>query len=264
EDARGTAADCAEGAEASDDVSPPEIAEPPKGSLQTVSADYEIDLDARYTGKVAFYSKLKGFGFIDMDQQGIVPEDKLFVQWRNIDSNDRFPFLVTGHEVEFSVTKWKDAAHNGEVTLRARAVSTLEGGRVEVQDEIDSSKKTFVGPPGHRYAGNLKFYNPKNGYGYIEVDADSRKVAAQGEEGLEFASQLRVERSEVNAGGKQPQWMQNVAVEFGIWKTSRDVPKAYDVTLPGGLPLTQEALENRQLVGGQTYLGEVTLWNMSQ
>ncbi|CAE8646269.1 unnamed protein product, partial [Polarella glacialis] len=39
---------------------------------------------------------------------------------------------------------------------------------------------------------------------------------------------------------------------------------AYDVTLPGGLPLTQEALENRQLVGGQTYLGEVTLWNMSQ
>lgn len=73
-----------------------------------------------------------------------------------------------------------------------------------------------------RYLGILKFYNPRNGYGYITVDP--RFVTDDGENSV--PSELRVERSEVNAGGQNPGAMQDVAVEFGVWKTSRDVPKA--------------------------------------
>jgi len=40
--------------------------------------------------------------------------------------------------------------------------------------------------------------------------------------------------------------------------------QAYNVTLPGGIPLTQAALENRQAVGGQTYRGEVHMWSWKQ
>merc|ERR1712232_1297743 len=90
-----------------------------------------------------------------------------------------------------------------------------------------------------RFTGVLKFYDPRAGYGYITVDTGYVV------DGADIPTQLRVERSEVNAGGRQPQSMQNLRVEFGIWTTSRNVPKAYNLTLPGGTPMTQAALENR-------------------
>lgn len=242
----------------SEEGSPPAAAGPPKESMSTVPANFEIDPDARFTGTVDFYSKLKGYGFIEVAQKGVIPEDRIFVQWRNLQSEDRFPFLVKGLEVEFSVMKWKDPMHRGQVSLRAKAVTLPGGGSVHLQDEIDAAKKTFIGGQELRYTGNLKFYNPKAGYGYITVDPGYTV------EGATIPTELRVERSEVNAAGKQPQRMQNLAVEFGIWTTSRGVPKAYNVTLPGGTPLTQSALENRQAVGGQTYRGEVQMWNWRQ
>jgi len=153
----------------------------------------------------------------------------------------------------------KNPAQRNKVSLRAKTVTLPGGGSIHLQDEIDLAKKSFIGGQDLRYTGSLKFYNPKAGYGYITVDPGYPAV-----EGSTIPSELRVERSEINAGGKQPQWMQNLAVEFGIWTTSRGVPKAYNVTLPGGIPLTQSALENRQAVGGQTYRGEVQMWNWKQ
>jgi len=224
----------------------------------TVPSGFEVDADARYAGTVEFYSKLKGYGFIEVTEKGVVPDDRLFVQWRNIQSEDRFPFLVKGLEVEFGVMKWRDPSQRNQVSLRAKTVTLPGGGSVHLQDEIDAAKKTFIGGQEIRYTGTLKFYNPRSGYGYITVDPGYMV------EGSSVPSELRVERSEVNAGGKQPQWMQNLAVEFGIWTTSRGVPKAYNVTLPGGIPITQAALENRQAVGGQTYRGEVRMWHGQQ
>lgn len=227
-------------------------------SVSRVPPDYEVDHDARYSGTVDFYSKLKGYGFIEVGDKGALPEDRIFVQWRNIDSKDRFPFLVKGLEVEFGIMKWRDSSRRGQVSLRAKNVTLPDGASVHLQDEIDAAKKQFIGSQEGRYTGNMKFFNPKAGYGYITVDPGFVV------EGVSIPTELRVERSEVNAGGKQPQWMQNLAVEFGIWMTSRGVPKAYNVTLPGGAALTQSALENRQALGGQTYRGEVQMWNWKQ
>lgn len=225
--------------------------------VPTVAPDFPIDLDARYQGTVSFYSKLKGYGFIEVAQKGMVPEDRLFVQWRSLKSEDRFPFLVKGMEVEFMVTKWTGMAPRGQVTLRACDVCMPGGANVHLQDELDAQKKSFLGGQELRYSGMLKFYNPRSGYGYITVDPGYAAL----ETGEAIPTELRVERSEVNAGGQQPQFMQNVKVEFGIWKTSRDVPKAYNVTLPDGLPLTQPNLENREALNGQMYRGEVQMWN---
>merc|ERR1712019_293967 len=73
--------------------------------------------------------------------------------------------------------------------------------------------------------------------------------------------EIRVETPEVNAGGRQPQFMENLAVEFGIFKTNRGKYQVYNMTLPGGHPLTQDALENRISMGPQAYKGEVSMWN---
>jgi len=230
---------------------------PPRG-ITTVPDDFVVDATARYTGTVAFYSKLKGYGFVEVAQKGVVPDDRVFVHWRNIESEDRFPFLVKDMEVEFGLTKWKEMAHRGKVSLRATAISAPGGSKVNLQNDIDKEKKSFIGGQDKRFTGSLKFYNPRFGYGSISVDPNNAV------EGQTLPTELWVERSEVNAGGEQPPWMENLAVEFGIWKTSRDVPKAYNVTLPGGLALTKAALENRQAVGAQTYCGTVQLWNWRQ
>merc|ERR1719210_622559 len=74
-------------------------------------------------------------------------------------------------------------------------------------------------------------------------------------------TQLRVDREEVNAGGQNPVFMENLAVEFGIYKTPKNQYKVYNMTLPGGHPLTQDALENRISMGPQSYTGEVAIWN---
>jgi cold shock CspA family protein len=189
-----------------------------------------------------------------MSQTGIVPNDRLFCHWRNVQSDDRFPFLVKGLEVEFGMEKVADKWNPNLFTLRAKDVTLIGGMNVAVQDDIDAQQKEFVGGQHLRYTGTLKFFNPKLGFGYVTMD--------QGydvEPGT--PSELRVEGSEVNAGGRNPLFMQNLAVEFGIWKTPRFMYKIYNMTLPGGHPLTQDALENRISMGPQSYRGEITMWN---
>jgi len=221
--------------------------------LPTVPATFEVNEDARYSGVVSYYSKLKGYGFIRVAEKDVVPTDLLFVHWRAIQSEDRFPFLVKDLEVEFSLQKWREA---GEATLRAKGVTLPGGAPVTMQDTVDAESKTFVGSQHVRYPGTLKFYDPRAGFGYVTIDP--------GHDLDGVPSELRVERAEVNAGGRQPQWMINLKVEFAIWKTSKGAFKAYNMTMPGGAPLTQEALENRVSIGGETYQGEVKVWNWQQ
>lgn len=227
---------------------------PPKKEMGFVDDDFAVDPAARFAGTVAFYSKLKGYGFVELDQKGFVPNDTIFVHWRNIQSEDRFPFLYKGIVVEFGILKWKE---QGKTTLRAKEVSMAGGVAVSLQDKVDAEKKTFVGGQDLRYTGTLKFYNPKQGYGYVAIDAGYAV-------GADVPAELRVERSEVNSGPASPGWMQDLKVEFGIWKTTRNVCKVYNMTLPGGMPVTTAALEHRAPLGGQTYRGEVTMWNWKQ
>lgn len=234
-------------------------APPNPSKVQTVPADFEIDSEARHQGTVTFYNKWKGFGFITLKEEGVVPNNTVFVQWRAIQSTDRFPFLVKDMDIELSIMKWREQSFwgAGGTTLRAKNVTQVGGGAVSVQDEIDGEKKEFVGGQDLRYTGTLKFYNPRIGFGYIAIDA-----GFQLEEGV--GTELRVERSEVNAGGRQPSWMSNIQVEFGIWKTQKGAYKAYNMTLPGGMPLTMAALENRMVMGPEEYKGTVEIWNWRQ
>lgn len=218
-----------------------------------------IDSEARHLGKVSFYNKWKGYGFLELAQPNVVPENKVFVHWRNIQSEDRFPFLVKDMDVEFSIVKLREGrpSWNGPTPLRAKAVSMPGGTNIVVQDTVDAEKKTFVGGQAKRYPGTCKFYDHKKGFGYVSLDAGL--IAEEG-----VPTELRVERTEVNCAGKQPMTMQNVQVEFGIWKTKNGGYKAYNMTFPGGAPITQNALEHRSEAGSTAYSGEVRIWNWQQ
>jgi len=213
---------------------------------------YELDADARFTGTVTHYHKWQGYGFIKPSQEGAIPNDKLYVHWSNIQSSDRFPFLLPDQEVEFGLMKW---TQSGRTTLRAKTVTGPGGKLVAVQDDLDAQRKQFVGGQMLRYTGKLKFYNPRQAFGYVVLDD-----GFQLEEGV--PKELRVEEAEVNAGGKRPQvWMENIDVEFGIVKNKRGQFLAYNMTLPGGAPLLRDTLENRKLLGANRYAGTIAYFN---
>jgi len=227
-----------------------------KGPKNTVKKDFEVDSERRYTGTVAKYSKFSGYGFIEMNDKDVVPKNMVYVYWKALDTEDRYPMLTPELEVEFSLTKRKDR-DSGKYSVRASRVTLLGGGKIELQSTIDAEKKTFVGGQHQRFTGNLKFFDKRKGFGYITMNAANTF-------GETVPEQLRVELSEVNAGGRHPGNMKDLNVEFGIWKTKKDVYKAYNMTLSGGEPVSQENLEHRTIpksCKNKNFTGTVAVWD---
>uniref|UniRef100_A0A7S4UL43 CSD domain-containing protein n=1 Tax=Alexandrium monilatum TaxID=311494 RepID=A0A7S4UL43_9DINO len=189
--------------------------------------DFQVDPSIKYTGTVIAYYKFQGYGFISPDQKGVIPNDKVFVLWKSIISNDRYPSLTKEMKVQFNI---QIVEKNGEKDLQASQVALIGGAPIMVQDEVDQ-KKSFVGGQNLRYTGSLKFFIPKQGYGYIKIDPGYQ----YDKEGV--PEEIRVETTEMNCGGANPRYMEDLEVEFGIWVTTRGTFKAYNVTLRGGAPL---------------------------
>jgi len=226
--------------------------------VKSCPRDFKVDPAARYTGTVSSYYKWKGVGFIEVQQPDVVPGDKLFIHWSNIQTDDRFPFLVEGMEVEFGLQVWKEPRKSWQTIpsthLRAKFVTMVGGALIAVQDEVDAKNKTFVGGQHLRYTGTLKYYDPQTGMGIAILDDgfDLEEAVPQ---------ELLVEEPEVNAGGKRPRkYLEGISVEFGIWKSKLGKFKVYNMTLPGGAIMTLENLENRQLAGKTRYQGTISQW----
>jgi len=218
-----------------------------------------IDKDARYPGTVVTYAKWQGYGFIQPDQAGLVPEDKLWVHWSNIQTEDRFPFLVKDRKVEFGLMRWtRGRGQSQSTTLRAKGVTNVGGTPIAVQDEEDAEKKEFLESQSKRYTGTLKFYVPKQGYGYVKID-DGFSLDES------VPKELRVEAQEVNCAGKRPTGvLENTAVEFGIVKDRKGHCVVYNMTLPGGVLMTKANVEHREAQGEQSFRGIISHYQQWQ
>lgn len=196
---------------------------------KTAPEDFSITPEQRFTGTCLNYYKFQGYGFLKLDQADLVPDDKVFAHWTSLKSSDRFPSINKDMQLSFSIEK---VEKNGTFTLQATNVTLPDGSAIGLQDSDDQDKKTFVGGQNLRYTGTMKFYIPSRGYGYIAIDD-----GFQYGEGETVPKEIRSERAEMDAGGKNAGYMKDVAVEFGIWKTRKGAYKAYNVTLPGGVQL---------------------------
>merc|ERR1719313_2911501 len=225
-----------------------------KSPPKTIKADAAeaLDTTATYTGTVDKFNKFKGYGWIKMDKAGVVPGDSLFVYYKSIESEDRFPQLLKDMKVQFALHKYKSQKGT---SVRAKRVALPGGGAVAIQDQEDAEKKAFVGGQNLRYTGELKFYRARQGYGYVKMDPGFKTSEPVPEE-------IRVEEAEMNCGGKKPFGLKEVKVEFGIWKTPKGAFKAYNMTLPKGIPITKDALENRKITSPTLYKGTIVrnLW----
>jgi len=227
-----------------------------------IPEDFTVDKDARYTGSVIEFNKWRGFGHIAMDQKGVVPGDKVFVHWKNIQTDDRFPRLQQGLSVEFGLIvsqEWR--GWNKVRSLKAKTVTLPGGGMVNIQDAMDAESMTFVGAQNFRYTGTVKFFDQFRNFGWVAID-DGFAMDEP------VPKEIKVEGEELNTGGKPLRMrIDKLAVEFGIVKSKKgqgDSYMAYNVTLPGGTPITQEALEHRQEEGSQRFTGTVQWWQRWQ
>jgi len=210
-----------------------------------------VDPTRVYIGTVTTYYKFQGYGFIQPDEEGVIPNDKVFILWKNIVSSDRYPSLSKDMKVQFTV---QIVEKNGERDLQAMSVANLDGSPIMVQDEVDS-KKSFVGGQTLRYTGTLKFFIPKQGYGYgyIKIDPGYQYDRE------DVPQEIRVETTEMNCGGGNPQYFEDLPVEFGIWVTTRGIFKAYNVTARGGMPLpSSESAAAQETAGAAAAPPEVS------
>eukprot|EP00928_Gymnodinium_smaydae_P047482 TRINITY_DN31699_c0_g1_i1.p1 TRINITY_DN31699_c0_g1~~TRINITY_DN31699_c0_g1_i1.p1 ORF type:complete len:324 (+),score=97.37 TRINITY_DN31699_c0_g1_i1:55-1026(+) len=212
-----------------------------------------VDKTVRYQGTVTQYDKFAGYGWVELAEKGVVPDDKVFVYWKSISSQDRFPQLKPEMEIELGLHPYK-SKQTGKTYVRAKNVSLPGGARVWIQEKEDAEKKEFVGGQDNRYKGTLMFYSAKTGAGKVKIDEGQADLA-------DVPAEIRVETAEVNCGGKQPFNIQNqeLPVEFGVWKTKKGLYKVYNMTLQGGAPLTLEAVEHRKDVGATKYTGTVAV-----
>jgi len=127
----------------------------------------------RVKGKVLQFIRSKGFGFITPEDGG----DKVFLHWENIVTDDNWPFIKKGTEVEFLV-EYNDGKP------RAIEVTLVGGEKIPVftkryEDREVNEEET--------YTGVIKFFDRLNGFGFVKPD---EKIIFQGEEsgeGLYFA-----------------------------------------------------------------------------
>jgi len=197
-----------------------------------VPDNFAVDESKVYTGTVASFRKTSGFGWIHLDEKGFAPDDKVFAFWKNLNSTDRYPFLMEEQRVQFTVKKEKDKKDE-KTMLCAHSVSQVGGAAISCQDEEDA-KKDFVVSQAARFTGKLKFFNPNRKYGLIDLDVGQNFGGAQ------VGKELRVDFSEVNCAGGQPGYLVDTPVEFGIVKIKKDNKeqcRAHNLTGPSLTPL---------------------------
>jgi len=174
-------------------------------------------MSQRYAGTVLEFKVQRGFGYLklDMDDEHDKDKNKVFVHWKEIHTDDRWPALEAGMEVEYGIEKEQRGRY------QARHV-TLPGGGKIVIDPNKGAEKIFG-----KHSGTVTFYNYRNGFGFIELSKPVPGVD------LGEKNRLHVARNEIVSDDEPPTLKQGQKVVFSIIKNDKGY-SARNVTAPGG------------------------------
>lgn len=218
-------------------------------------ADTKVNESTRYKGKVTYFNKSGGFGFIKPDKDGVVPDDKVMVHWKEIQSNDAWPFLHKDLEVEFNLQKFMKVNGSG-CFIKAKEVTLPGKKKVNLQDDLDD-KREFVHSKATRFTGAVKFYDLQKGFGYVTME--------DGYAGVDHVpKELRVLRHQIRSGDEAPVLSQGLKVEFGIVKNLKENWQCYNLTLPGGETVSRNVVEERKDAGNAKFEGTVNFFDFKK
>jgi cold shock CspA family protein len=215
-------------------------------------ADFKVDEKKTFTGECVYFNKRGGYGFIQSDNKNACPNGKAHVYWRDINSDDRWPFMYKGLKVTFNLSKFVPKSGKGSI-IKARNVSLAGGKKINLQDDLEG-KFEYVHSKQTRFTGVVKMYNTTKGAGYITLDDGYAGVD-------DCPTDLLVVRNEINSGNNAPTLRKGMKVEFGIKKNAKGNFSCYSVTLPGGQDILRTEVEERKSAGNSTFTGEVSFYN---
>jgi len=114
--------------------------------------------DGKVKGVVKSFFRGRGFGFIKPKEGG----DEVFVHWDDLITDDHWPFVERGTEVEFLKVKNEDKYAAKEVTL-------ANGENIPVftkpyDDRVVNEDVTFT--------GSVKFFDGWKGFGFVKPDEE--------------------------------------------------------------------------------------------
>jgi len=174
------------------------------------------------TGTVINFLTGRGFGFIQPEGT-TEDDDQIFVHWKDLVSDDNYPRLTKGLEVQFTIADGKDGKKCAkQVTLPGGENIVLEG----TDEEMDHSDATYL--------GTVKFWDGRKGFGYITC---SEKVEYDGVT-VEAGDDVWAGRQFVVSSDERHRLMRNQEVKFHVFKAKKGDLSCFKVTDPNGEPLT--------------------------
>ena len=154
-------------------------------------------------GIVVRFDRRKGFGFIQPKKAG---EKQVFVHWSEIVSDEQWPVLQNGAEVQFVLNEKDDKGKRS-----AEKVTKVGGGKITNKDDDRDIDEESI------YTGTVKFFDGYKGFGFItpdeEIEYGGQTASADDEGGVYVAREDIIKTEESDA-----RLNDDTKVQFQVYK----------------------------------------------
>jgi len=166
--------------------------------------DEDIEDAGRLTGTVIDFNERRGFGFIRPQDAA---DEKIFCHWKDVQTDDQWPQLVSDMVVEYSV-KQDD---NGKP--RAENVTLVGGGKISVEEAMSGKKYDTS----RKYTGVVKFFDLKKGFGFVLPDLASHESISWEGVTMDRERGLYIAREDIFTNDVPPALNDDSKVEFQVY-----------------------------------------------